>query len=448
MAKIKKWSSMTVIVTLVAGLLSACSGGGSNEGTSGNGASTTEPGTTQEAAGEPIKLKFWGGVPAEAGPQAIVDAWNAQNKDIQVEYERFVNDDAGNMKLDTALMTGQDADLYVNYMMPRLKQRVEAGLALDLGALGDYNIDEKMGPDAKLWQVDGKYYGMPTTKNMAFFWLNKDMLDKANLPVPPIDWTWDDVRTYAKKLKETGTNWGLLQHEAVFTAPFDGTLAAIGTTKGDGKSNLDSPLMKTGFQAYYDMMFTDKTTPPYGEQITSKMPVDTMFLKGQAAMLNAGLFIFRNSNNLKDNPRTFKIAFATMPRISKDQDKFKYPGGLGDVISINAKSPNKEAAWKFLKWYADGGMLPVAAGGRIPASNAVDKNEALNLMLKGVEDLYDKDSLMKVAFGEYPTFVEMLDQKVVDMRKEEYEKYFLQQEDIDTALANMAKKHNEALGVK
>ncbi|AJY76512.1 ABC transporter substrate-binding protein [Paenibacillus beijingensis] len=448
MVKMKSWFAVTLVAMLFAGLLSACSGGGSNEGTNGNTAGTNKPAQNEPAKSEPVKLKFWGGVPAEAGPQAIVDAWNAQNKDIQVEYERFVNDDPGNLKLDTALMTGQDADLFVNYAMPRLKQRVEAGLALDLSALGDYNIDDMMGPDAKLWQVDGKYYGMPTTKNMAFFWLNKDMLDKANLPIPPLDWTWDDVRTYAKKLKETGTNWGLLQHEAVFMAPFDGTLAAIGTTKADGKSNLDNPLMKAGFQNYYDLMFTDQSTPPYGEQITSKMPVDTMFLKGEAGMLNAGLFIFRNSNNLKDNPRTFKIAFAAMPRISKNDSEFKYPGGLGDVISINAKSPNKEAAWKFLKWYADGGMLPVAAGGRIPASKAVNKDEALNLMLKGVEDLYDKDSLMKVVFGEFPTYVDMLDQKMVDMRREEFEKFFLKQEDLDTALANMVKKHNEALGVK
>ncbi|MFD1954960.1 ABC transporter substrate-binding protein [Paenibacillus thailandensis] len=425
----KRWMATAIGLLLVAALAAGCGSAGGGSGTGGSGDKV-------------IKLKFWGGVPAEAGPQAVVDAWNAENKDIQVEYERFVNDDAGNMKLDTALTTGQGADLYVNYDLSRLMKRMEAGLAANLSELTDYNIDEKMGPDAKLWQIDGVYYGMPTKKNMTFVWLNKDALDEAGLPLPPLDWTWDDLRSYAAKLQQ-GERWGFLQHEAVFTSSLDAGLASVGETKPDGTSNLDDPLMKKAFEQLYGMMFEDKSTPAYGEQLTTKMPVDTMFLQGKAAMLNAGEFIFRNSNNLQEYPRDFKIAFATLPRITKDQPDYKYPGGLGDVISINPKSPNKEAAWKFLKWYADGGMMPMASGGRIPSSNAVNAEEAIGLLLKGVEDTYDKDSLMKVVFGEFPTFVRTLDQQVVDLRKEEYEKYFLGQSDLDTALGNMAKRHNE-----
>lgn len=434
--KLKKWSTIGVSLVLVASLAAGC--GKADSGT-GTGAVTSDN-KTKEA--KTVKLKFWGGVPAEAGPQSVIDAWNAQNKDIQVEYERFVNDDSGNLKLDTALITGQDSDLYVNYTLPRLKKRIDSGLALNLSDLKDYNIDDKMGVDAKLWQVNDKYYGLPTKKNMAFIWLNKDALDEAGLPIPPLDWTWEDLQNYAAKLKKD-KRWGLLQHEAVFTSQFDSVLETTGKTKPDGTSNLDNPLTKTGFEILYNMMFKDKSTPLYGEQITAKMPVDTMFLKGESAMLNAGEFIFRNSNNLKDYPRTFKIAFATIPRIIKDQKDFKYPGGLGDVISINPNSPNKEAAWKFLKWYADGGMMPMAGGGRIPSSKAVNTDDAIKLLLTGVENTYDKDSLKKVVFGNFPTYVESLEQQVKDIRKEEYEKYFLNKSDINATLSNMVKRHND-----
>jgi len=431
----KKWLISALGLLVATSVLSACGSndekGGEAQASSGGGAAATK-----------TKLTLWGAVPAEAGPQAVIDAWNAENPDVQVEYLRYVNDDPGNLKLDTALMTGQDADLYINYTLTRLQKRVDAGVALDLSAKTDYDIDGQMGPDAAQWKIADKYYGIPTKKNMSFIWLNKQMLDDAGLPVPPLDWTWDDLREYASKMKKDNV-YGLLQHEAGFTATMDGTIAGLGVTNAEGKSNFDNPLWKQHFQTLHDMMFVDKSTPEYGEQLTSKMPVDTMFLKGESAMLNAGEFIFRNANNLTEFPHDFQIAFATIPRISKDQKDFKYPGGVGDVLSVNAKSKNQDAAWKFAKWYADGGMLPMASGGRIPSSKSVDSQQAIALLLKGVEDKYDVDSLNKVVFGSFESFQLSVPQQAVDARKEEYEKFFLNKQDLDTTLANMAKRHNE-----
>src|SRR5690606_38725749 len=155
----------------------------------------------QASKKDPIKLTFWGGVPAESGPQDVVDAWNAEHPDVQVEYVRYVNDDDGNLKLDTALMTDQGVDLYVNYGLNRLENRVNSGAALDLGEFGDYDIDEKMGPGAKAWLFEDKYYAMPTKKGIFFVWLNKDALDEANLPVPT-EWTLDEMAAYAEALKQ------------------------------------------------------------------------------------------------------------------------------------------------------------------------------------------------------------------------------------------------------
>jgi len=431
-------SALSLILVMV--LIAGC-GGNNKNNVSGTPTNSGDSGATTT---KKIKLTLWGGVPPEAGPQAVVDTWNAENPNVQVEYVRFVNDDAGNLKLDTALIAGQDADIYINYNLSRLQKRIDAGVAVDMSAKTDYNIDEQMGPDAKQWMINDKYYGMPTKKNMAFIWLNKDMLDAAGLPIPPLDWTWSDLQEYALKLKQPNV-WGLLQHDAVFTTQFDGTIGGDGYLKADGTSNFDNAYWKQGFEILHNMMFKDKSTPEYGEQLTSKMPVDTMFLKGESAMLTAGEFIFRNANNLIDFPHDFKIAFAPIPRISKDQTNFKYPGGLGDVISVNAKSQNQEAAWEFVKWYADGGMLPMAPGGRIPSSKSVDSTEAIDLLLKGYEENYDRDSLNKVVFGKFESFQLNVPQQVIDARKEEYEKYFLNKQDIDTTLKNMAERHSQLI---
>ncbi|MDR2785045.1 MAG: hypothetical protein LBB83_03930, partial [Treponema sp.] len=66
-------------------------------------------------AGQVFTVKVWGGVPAENGPQAAVDAFNAEfkNKGIQAEYTRFVTDDNGNLKLETTLLSGDGVDVYM-----------------------------------------------------------------------------------------------------------------------------------------------------------------------------------------------------------------------------------------------------------------------------------------------------------------------------------------------
>ncbi|MEF9864590.1 MAG: hypothetical protein RR777_06555, partial [Christensenellaceae bacterium] len=63
--------------------------------------------TAATAESKTVTLQFWGAIPPENGPAELVDNWNASHPEIQVEYTRFVNDDAGNMKLETALIGGE-----------------------------------------------------------------------------------------------------------------------------------------------------------------------------------------------------------------------------------------------------------------------------------------------------------------------------------------------------
>ncbi|WP_159880996.1 ABC transporter substrate-binding protein [Paenibacillus puerhi] len=437
-----KKKTMTVLTAIaVCATAAGCSTGtATNEGTaSPAGGSAPAPAAKP---GEKITLTMWGGVPAESGPQAVVDAWNAKNPDVQVKYERFVNDDAGNMKLDTALATQQDVDLFVNYSQTQLQRRIDAGFALDLSTFKDYNIDEKISGGTE-WKINDKYYAMPTSKSQFFVWFNKDVLDQAGLKVPEA-WTWQEMKTYAEKLK-SDNRYGLVQHLEPFPDPLDSVSTKFGYTKADGTSNLDHALYGQWMETLKAMMQDGRTTVPYAEQVTSKMPVDTVFLKGEAAMLNAGTWIFRSSNNMKDNPRTFKIAFAPVPRLAEQAGDFITRGGTGDAISVNAKSKHREAAWNFLKWYADGGMLPMVPGGRFPASKAVNADETLKLLLGENAATYDQESLKKVLFNDSVKYTRSLPKQVLDLRQEEYENFFTGKKDVKAALESMAKRHNDYL---
>ena len=114
--RIKKGLTGLIVGALMLGLLAGCVGKNeTNGGESGGGS----------AEGK-VKLTMWVRCP-ENGPQEVVDTWNADHPDIQVEYVRFVNDDDGNLKLDTALSTGQNVDLYVNYTLTNLDKRIKGG---------------------------------------------------------------------------------------------------------------------------------------------------------------------------------------------------------------------------------------------------------------------------------------------------------------------------------
>ncbi|GGF90537.1 bicyclomycin resistance protein [Paenibacillus albidus] len=413
-------------------------------GCSGNNGASPAAGGAGSAGGNSkvIKLTFWGGVPEEAGPTDMVKAWNEANPDVQVEYVRYVNDDSGNLKLDTALVAGESIDLYTNYAKFQLEKRVQSGGALNLSELDGYDIEGVMGEQAKAWQFDGSYYGLPTVSSQSFIWLNKNKLDAAGLGLPETNWTQSDLAEYAKVLSKDST-YGYVQSTNMFVFNMDGQLQ--NEFVKDGKSNLDNPVTRSSLEAWYKMMHEDKSMPAYGEQIATKLPVDASFLKGEAAMLGSGNFIFRNANNLTDYPRDFKIAFATIPRPDGARDDFRVEGGLSDVIAINPKSAYKEEAWKFLKWYADEGVVYMTKGGRIPASKKIDATETQAKLIAGFEDLYDLDSMKKVLFGDQETYINTVPVQLNDLRMEEIEHYFLKGRTLDETVQNIAKRHNELI---
>jgi len=416
-------------------------------GSNGNGNAGTQGSTPSNESGtktntDPIKLTLWGGVPTENGPQEVVDNWNKANPDIQLEYVRFVNDDAGNLKLDTALVSSQPVDMFINYDLSLFEKRIKGGNALDLSSFTDYVVDEKMGEGAAMWKVDDKYYGLPTQKGLSFVWMNKDMLDAKGLPIPT-EWGLDEFRDYAAKLKDDKV-WGLAQNDYNFNIPINGSMQkqSFELTNADGTSAFDNPLTVKTLQVYSDMMFTDKSLMPHTEQITSKPALDQMFVKGETAMLFSTNQIFRTTNNVAEFPRTFKVAAAPAPKVNLDQTDYINAGGLGDVIAINPRSKHPEAAWKFMKWYADEGMLPMAAGGRVPASKDFPADEAVALMFKGVEETYDLDSIKRVMFGDRPLGLSRVGRKTASEQQAIYDKVFSQKLTPEEGAKELARVHN------
>jgi multiple sugar transport system substrate-binding protein len=354
--------------------------------------------STGAAAGT-VTLQVWGGVPAENGPQASVDEFNRLFKDrgIQAEYTRFVNDDNGNLKLETTLLSGDGVDVYMTYSATTLHKRIESNMALDLTSLISRDaFDIKgLGDMGDTYLYNGRHYGLPTKINVDdCIMINKDMFDAAGIPVPE-RWTYSEFREIAKQLtKGSGDNktYGAFLNTQQFigtTAGFVGSVTGGNWMYGpDGKTSAyNAPLVKEAVQLAYDMMNIDKSVPTHVDSVTQKLTQEGMFLSGKCAM-TIGSWIVRNVKDVKNYPHDFVTAFAPYP-VSDIQTSSYSIGGAGDILCINPKSKNIDAAWEYVKWYTTQGMIPMARGGRIPLHSNYNLDEVTSVFMEGGEKVLD-----------------------------------------------------------
>ena len=171
------------IIALLLGAVmcvSTLAGCGAKEEPAAETPAATEEAEASEEAAEPqetITLRWWAGIPAENGPQRVVDAFNEAYKDkgIQVEYERYVNDTEGNLKLDTSLMARGDIDVYTTYGESRVQQRADSDMALDLTDLiarDGFDYEGLFGESVKSSYINGAPHSISTVVTKGSFLVN------------------------------------------------------------------------------------------------------------------------------------------------------------------------------------------------------------------------------------------------------------------------------------
>jgi multiple sugar transport system substrate-binding protein len=438
MRKLNLWKISTILMAaaLLFSAASVFAGGRSQPASSGSGVFT---------------VKVWGGVPPENGPQAAVDAFNAEFKDkgIQAEYTRFVNDDNGNLQLETNLLSGDSVDVYMNYNLGALAKRIDSNMALEQGPLitrDKFDIDGFGKENLEQWLVNGKIYGFPTTNNGAAYciMLNKDMFDAAGIPIPT-KWTLSEFREIAKKLTK-GEGASKIYGAFFNTGQFIGAPLFAPSLHPDWRYSADlkssrynqEPAFKEAIQFAVNVMNVDKSAPSHVDTITQKLTQEGMFLSGRAAM-TPGAWIVRNVKDTVNFPHDFVTAFAPYP-VSDTYPATYNAGGVGDIMAINPKSKNIDACWEYIKWYSTKGISAMAAGGRLGLYKGLDQKALTDAFLLGGEKVLDAASTQfayiaprdNIAYGVITKNAPELDQ----IWTEELENIYNGQKSIDQGLAD------------
>ncbi|WP_418958607.1 ABC transporter substrate-binding protein [Streptomyces tritici] len=184
----RSWSRTSLVIASAAtalAVLTAC--GGSGEDTDG------APG----ADGKPVTITFWGWA---KGSKDVVDAFNASQKKIKVDFEEIPSGNAGGYaKISNAVKAGNAPDL-VSIEYPSLPEFVSSGALQDIGQEFTEDDRKKLLPQAvELTTLGGKTWAVPFDAAPQAFYYRKDLFTKYGVEVPT---TWDAFKSAAEKVKK------------------------------------------------------------------------------------------------------------------------------------------------------------------------------------------------------------------------------------------------------
>lgn len=354
--KIKKVVAIFLSVLLVLGIVSC----GKDETTSGGNASSTpgEPSSASPAGSdssdEVITINFYEHSDNEEIAKALVEAYNAQSKNIQVKLSIIANDDYDD-KIKVMLSGGADVDCFWLRGGPQTRQLAQTGALLPLNEyLQKNNVDISVYGDMGQAYVDnGNTYGLCTSKSCWLLWYNKDLFDAAGEEYP-INLTWEEYTNLAKKLK-TEELWGSV------CANWTMNLGASAV----GEYLTDDNLTKTmEYAKYQEKWYMTDQSHPSIEEMSGSFDLNAFFAEGKTYMMINGDWTFLNFPDA--NPE-FTWCAAPFPVFDGATPESTVGGSSAFSIAANSKHP--EAAFDFIKFccYSDEGATIYAQNSCIPA---------------------------------------------------------------------------------
>lgn len=408
--------------------------------------------TLAETEQETKKLVIWGGVPGEDGPDQIVALWNEQNPDVQAEYVRFVNDDTGNTKLDTALQSGEQIDVFFTYQTDLLVKRASSGMMEDLESFdaSSYVEENILGGVESFTTVDDKIYGIPTVTEPTGIMINKDMLDEKGITIPD-NWTISDYEEIARQLtseNEDGTKvYGCNVYWGGVPLPIAQTIYGGNEYyKSETESNFDADAYKINTE--FKAMMDEGIAMPYEEIFSRKLEVysHSAFLSEEIAMMPFSAWMLRYVNDEEEFPHDFVTTFAPFPS-TNDGTPNPYQSANNNMICMNSKSENKEEAWEFMKFWITEGSSYIA---KMPAWTGADEEQIVaNILGENPEERFDVEAYKEVMLRDDFKYVVQTQttgySEISQIYKEECQNYFLNVTTEEEYYSNLKEKADQIL---
>jgi multiple sugar transport system substrate-binding protein len=342
--------------------------------------------TATPGPAEPVTIRFatLSGPEFTEGYGPIVDRWNAEHPEIQVEYETYPWGDYW-VKIPAMTAAGNPPDVLWTGMGEMDATWVARGIfaPLDSYVDGPNGLDHSDW-DPRIWDFgvfNDQVYVINTIANIPALAYNKDLFDEAGVAYPDDTWTWDDVLAAAKLV--TTDSSGLHPDDAGFDA---NDVAVWGIQTRFWPINWFPVLWSFGGRVYNEemtqVMYTDPAdvealawwgdlvqvhhvAPPY--EFFGDAGWDTAFGNGLVAMH------LLDSNQVATLGAQFPdLNYGTTVMPSREPGGDRYVFVFGRPFGISNLSQHKDEAWEFLRYLClPEAQAEYAQGGRgLPASQA------------------------------------------------------------------------------
>lgn len=395
------------------------------------------------------KLVVWGAVAPEDGPQGIIDAWNSENPEMPAEYVVFTNDDTGNAKLDTALASGEQIDVFFSYQPEVLFQRIKSGTAAELSSEATSWMEENIASLDQIQSYQDKFYTMPTTLETSLLMINQDALTSSgySLPTEGESWTFEEYKQIAEDLTTDEMYGTVAVSEEYLVDLCTPAFASSPFYSADGKSsNFDNPC----FQNWLDMnqLMTDGIAFPYEDLLARGMTTYShpVFLNGEVAMIPARSWMTRYVLDTENYPHDFKVGFAPLPSVDENTEN-AYQSQLNNYMSVSSASEHQSDAERFIEFWIENSVDYIK---KVPAYNKISDEQMVQAALgEDAEQYFDVESFVNVIFNPngkstIETYTNGANQ-LKDMLKEEQQKLMLGEETEDVFMVNIKTKGDDII---
>lgn len=284
--------------------------------------------------------------------RAQVELFNKLNPDLLLKIDptnrdqnKVIVQSLGGVGPDVFDMSGTELAIFVN-----------SGIALDVTAeLRDIGVD----PDRDVWEAakalyrfNGRDYGVPLNLDTVALLYNKDHFDEAGVSYPSGNPTWEEVVDLAKTMTRRSADGQVERYGLLYWWNWRDFFALMGERvfSEDGKKvTVDSPAGLRAVRLMSDFAFKHRVAPTSAEN--SAMATvggwgggnEGRFVAGRASMVFGPRYFtahFRRARNLR-------VGVAALPIASGGCNPVR-----GRVLGINARSPRRAAALRFLAYVA------------------------------------------------------------------------------------------------
>lgn len=341
----KKWLSFSVLASLAL-VFGAC---GNNDTPNGDADGSMED---NAETGDKVSLEFWSfwgeGLRRDV-IEEIIDDFNSEQEDIEVNYVYQPWGDIWTKSL-AAVAAGNPPDVVVQDINS-VRQRADAQQNTNLS---EYMSDEDLSGQfyPQLWDTvlyEDEPYGLPYNTDTQVLFYNVDLLNEAGFDRPPE--TWDELEEYARELDiKEGDNFERIGFYPLWNTGAD--VWMLNADNGVSWFNEDEEVTINTPEKVEALEWILEWQDYYGRDTIQNHEAE--FGSGVADPFVSGLVAMRGQNinyyvNLLENaPEEFNFAVAPLPE--KEEGSGHYSWGGGFVLEIPYGAEHPDESYEFMKY--------------------------------------------------------------------------------------------------